>query len=128
MRPGGSAVEQQPRKLRVAGSNPARGSSFCIEIDESWALIDENFFSGLRLNYALIGGVVLPFLPLLLEWAFLLILLIIGVLIILFVAKVLFFFLPAAIVALVVWLITHDKTLTGIAFLLVAAISIAKRK
>ena len=23
---GGSAVEQQPRKLRVAGSNPARGS------------------------------------------------------------------------------------------------------
>ena len=88
----------------------------------------ENFFSHLRLNYALIGGVVLPFLPLLLEWVFLLILLIIGVLIILFIAKVLFFFLPAAVVALIVWLITHDKTLTGITFLLIAAISIAKRK
>jgi len=91
--------------------------------------MDENFFSGLRLTYALIGGVVLPFLPLLLEWAFLLILLIIGVLIIVFIVKVLFFFLPAAIVALVVWLITGgDRLLTGIAFLLIAAISIAKRK
>ncbi len=71
----------------------------------------------------------MPFLPLLLELAVLLILLIIGVLIIVFVAKVLFFFLPAAIVALVVWFITDgNKLLTGIAFLVIAAISIAKRK
>ena len=94
--------------------------------------LNENFFSHLRLNYALIGGVVLPFLPWLLELAVLLILLIIGVFIILFIAKVLFFFLPAVIVALVVWFITYDseynKLLTGIAFLLIAAISIAKRK
>jgi len=80
----------------------------------------------------LIGGVVLPFLPLLLELAVLLILLVIGVLIIVFIAKVLLFFLPAVIVALVVWFITLDspynKLLTGIAFLLIAAISIAKRK
>jgi len=60
------------------------------------------------------------------------ILLIVGLLIIVFIAKVLFFFLPAAIVAIVVWFITYDspynRLLTGIAFLLVAAISIAKRK
>ncbi|MFQ6087112.1 MAG: hypothetical protein ACE5OV_03730 [Candidatus Bathyarchaeia archaeon] len=74
----------------------------------------------------------MPFLPWLLELAVLLILLIIGVLIILFIARVLFFFLPAAIVAIVVWFITLDspynRLLTGIAFLLIAAISIAKRK
>ncbi len=33
--PGGLAVEQQPRKLRVAGSNPARGSPFRIEINKN---------------------------------------------------------------------------------------------
>jgi len=75
---------------------------------------------------------VLPFLPWLLELAVLFILLIIGVLIIVFIAKVLLFFLPAVIVAIVVWFITLDspynKLLTGIAFLLIAAISIAKRK
>ena len=71
----------------------------------------------------------MPFLPWLLELAVLFILLIIGVLIIVFIAKVLFFFLPAAIVAIVVWFITDgNKLLTGIAFLLIAAISIAKRK
>ncbi len=73
----------------------------------------------------------MPLLPIpgLLELAILLILLIVGILIILFIAKVLFFFLPAAIVAIVVWFITDgDKLLTGIAFLIIAAISIAKRK
>jgi len=68
-------------------------------------------------------------LPWLLELAVLFILLIIGILVIVFIAKVLFFFLPAAIVAIVVWFITGgDRLLTGIAFLLVAAISIARRK
>ena len=74
----------------------------------------------------------LPFLPWLIELAVLFVLLIIGVLIIVFIAKVLLFFLPAVIVAIVVWFITLDspynKLLTGIAFLLIAAISIAKRK
>jgi hypothetical protein len=70
----------------------------------------------------------LPFLLGLPELVVLLILLIIGVLIIVFIAKVLLFFLPAAIVALVVWFITYDRLLTGIAFLVIAAISIAKRK
>lgn len=69
-----------------------------------------------------------PFLPLLLELAVLIILLIIGVIIILFIAKVLFFFLPAAIVALVVWFLTRSGLWAGIAFLIIAAISIAKRK
>jgi len=70
----------------------------------------------------------LPFLPLLLELAVLFVLLIIGIVIIVFVAKVLFFFLPAAIIAIVVWFLTGDKMLTGIAFLIIAVISIAKRK
>lgn len=74
----------------------------------------------------------MSFIPLLLEWAILLILLIVGFLVIVFIAKVLLFFLPAAIVALVVWFITigtpYNRLLTGIAFLLVAAVSIAKRK
>ncbi len=90
--------------------------------------MDENLFSHLALNYALIGGVVLPFLPLLLELAVLLILLIIGVIIIVFIAKVLFFFLPAAVVALVVWFLTGSGFWAGIAFLVIAAISISKRK
>lgn len=72
----------------------------------------------------------MPFLPLLwlLELAGLLILLIIGALIILFIAKVLFFFLPAAIVTLVVWFLTRSGFWAGMAFLVIAAISIAKRK
>ena len=70
----------------------------------------------------------MPFLPLLLELAVLFVLLIIGIVIIVFVAKVLFFFLPAAIIAIVVWFLTGDKMLTGIAFLIIAVISIAKRK
>ena len=48
----------------------------------------------------------------------------IGLIILLFIVKVLFFFLPAAIVAIVVWFLTERSTFwAGIAFL-----SIAKRK
>jgi len=72
--------------------------------------------------------VALPFLPWLLELAGLLILLIIGILIIVFIAKVVFFFLPAAIIAIVVWFLTRSGFWAGIAFLVIAAISIAKRK
>lgn len=70
----------------------------------------------------------MPFLPWLLELAGLLILLIIGILIIVFIAKVVFFFLPAAIIAIVVWFLTRSGFWAGIAFLVIAAISIAKRK
>lgn len=57
----------------------------------------------------------------------LLVFLIIGIAIIAFVVKIFFFLLPAAAVALIVWWITNSPTLTGIAFLVVAAISLAKR-
>jgi len=57
----------------------------------------------------------------------LLVFLIIGIAIIAFVVKIFLFLLPAAAVALMVWWITNSPTLTGIAFLVIAAISLAKR-
>lgn len=53
--------------------------------------------------------------------------LIIGFLIIVFVVRLLIFLLPAGVVALVVWWITQEPLLTGIAFLVIAALSLAKR-
>ncbi len=41
--PGGLGVEQQPRKLRVAGSNPARGSPPVIEAIKNRQLSTESF-------------------------------------------------------------------------------------
>ena len=75
----------------------------------------------------------MPVLPLpgfgfLFEVIALIILLVIGIVIIVVVAKVLLFFLPAAIIALVVWLLTESWLWAGIAFLVVAFISVAKRK
>lgn len=52
-------------------------------------------------------------------------LLIIGIIFIIFIAKVLFFILPAGIIALVVWWLTSgNELLAGIAFLFVAIISL----
>ena len=51
----------------------------------------------------------------------------VGLIIIVFVIKAVLFLLPAAIVALIVWFITGSHLLTGLAFLLIAAISIARR-
>jgi len=68
-------------------------------------------------------------LPFLLEIIILLVLLVIGLIVIVVIAKVLLFFLPAAIIALVVWLLTDFSFFwAGVAFLLVAFISILKRK
>ena len=54
--------------------------------------------------------------------------LIIGIIVIIFIAKVIFFVLPAGIIALVVWWITGgNEVLAGTAFIIVAIISIAKR-
>lgn len=52
-------------------------------------------------------------------------LILLGLLIILII-KLLFMLVPAAIVALIVWLLTGSAWLTGIAFLIVAALSILK--
>jgi len=51
-----------------------------------------------------------------------------GLIILLFIVKALFFFLPAAIVAIVVWFLTKSEFWAGIAFLIIAVLSIAKHK
>jgi hypothetical protein len=53
-------------------------------------------------------------------------LVVVGVIVIVLVGAFLFL-LPAIVVAVIVWLITHDNLLTGIAFLAVALISLARR-
>jgi len=70
----------------------------------------------------------IPALPVgLFDIVLLVILLLIGILIIILIADVLLFILPAAIVAFVVWLLTGSLFLAGIAFLIVALLSLAKR-
>lgn len=70
----------------------------------------------------------LPSLPLLFEVIALLILLVIGLIIIVVIAKVLLFFLPAAIIAIVVWFLTESWFWAGVAFLIIAFISLVRRK
>jgi hypothetical protein len=67
-------------------------------------------------------------LPLLFEIAILLFLLIVGLVIIVVIVKVLLFVLPGAIIALVVWLLTGSLFWAGVAFLIVAFISIVRRR
>ena len=68
-------------------------------------------------------------LGLLFEIIALLILLAIGLIIIIVVAKVLIFFLPAAIIAAVVWFLTgYSFFWAGVAFLVVAFLSVLRRK
>ncbi len=62
------------------------------------------------------------------ELILLLILLIIGIVIIIIIAKVLLFFLPAAIIALVVWLLSGSLFWAGVAFLVISFISVVRRK
>ena len=58
----------------------------------------------------------------------LLVLLILGIIIIVVIVKMLFFILPAAIVALIVWAISGgSEVLAGIAFIAIAVLSILKR-
>ena len=63
------------------------------------------------------------------EAALLLILLVIGIIIIIVVAKVFLFFLPAVIIAGVVWFLTGFSLFwAGVAFLIVAFLSLLRRK
>jgi hypothetical protein len=59
--------------------------------------------------------------------AFLILLLVVGLVIIILIAKVLLFILPAAIIALIVWFFTGSVFWAGVAFLVLALISLAKR-
>jgi len=58
----------------------------------------------------------------------LLLLLLIGVIIIIVIAKMLLFFLPAVIIAIVVWFLTGSGFWAGVAFLIIAFISVTRRK
>lgn len=64
--------------------------------------------------------------PIGLIWAMIL-LFIIGSIII-YIVGALVFFIPAGIVAVIVWFLTSNETLTGLAFLLVALSSLTQRK
>jgi hypothetical protein len=64
----------------------------------------------------------------LLGWLVLLALFVIGVTIIVATVKAFFFALPAAVIALVVWLASGSEALVGIAFIAIAVLSILKRR
>lgn len=51
----------------------------------------------------------------------------VAILIIILIIKMIIILLPAALVAGIVWLITGDAFLTGLAFLLVALVALVKR-
>jgi hypothetical protein len=61
-----------------------------------------------------------------LELAGLIALVVLGLVVVLAIGAFLFL-LPALVIAFVVWLITHNELLTGVAFLLVALVSLARR-
>ncbi len=61
------------------------------------------------------------------DLALLILLVIIGIIIIVIIAKIILFILPAAIVALVVWFLFGNIFWAGIAFLVVAFISLLRR-
>jgi hypothetical protein len=48
--------------------------------------------------------------------------------IIIYVVGALIFFIPAGIISVIVWYVTGNETLTGLAFLIVALSSLTKRK
>jgi len=70
----------------------------------------------------------MPFqLPILTDFVLLLLLLIIGIVIIVLIAKIILFILPGAIVAIIVWFLTGSLFWAGVAFLVVAFISLLRR-
>ena len=73
-------------------------------------------------------GLQLPSLGNINDLLLLLVLVIIGIVIIVVIAKIILFILPAGIIALVVWFLTGSIWLAGIAFLVVAFISLLLKK
>jgi hypothetical protein len=64
----------------------------------------------------------------LIDIAVLVLLLIIGLVIIIVLAKIFLFVLPAAIIAIVVWFLTGSIFWAGVAFLVIALISLVMRR
>ena len=81
----------------------------------------------LSMELSCLSGVTLFVLGPLLDIVLLLLFLAIGLAIIILLAKVLLFALPAAIIALVVWFLTGNLLWAGVAFLVVALISLLRR-
>jgi hypothetical protein len=54
-------------------------------------------------------------------------LLVIGFIILIFIVKLVLLFIPAAIIGFIVWFLTGSLWLAGLAFLIIAVISIARR-
>jgi hypothetical protein len=61
------------------------------------------------------------------DFALLILLVVIGIVIIIVLAKILLFILPAGIIALIVWFLTGSFFWAGVAFLVVAFISLLRR-
>jgi membrane-associated HD superfamily phosphohydrolase len=57
----------------------------------------------------------------------LIVMVVIGLVILIFVVKLVLMFIPTAIVAFVVWFLTHSLWWAGIAFLVIAVLSIARK-
>jgi hypothetical protein len=75
-----------------------------------------------------LAAIPLPFnIPPLYDLLLLFLLLIIGIVVIIIIAKVILFILPAGIIALVVWFLTGSFFWAGVAFLIVAFISLIRR-
>jgi hypothetical protein len=54
-------------------------------------------------------------------------LVIVGIMVLIFLIKLVFWLIPAAIVAFIVWFLTSSLWLAGIAFLIIAALSIIRK-
>jgi hypothetical protein len=77
---------------------------------------------------SLLALIPLPFqLDFLTDFALLILLVVIGIVIIIVLAKILLFILPAGIIALIVWFLTGSFFWAGVAFLVVAFISLLRR-
>lgn len=75
----------------------------------------------------MVSGVLsLSFLPFTVDLVLLFLLLVVGLLIIVFIAKVIAFILPGVIVGAVVWFLTGSFSLAGIAFIVIAFLSLLK--
>jgi len=85
----------------------------------SWRISKDRGSAVTMITFAVLGPM--------LDVALLVLLLVVGLVIIILLAKVLWFALPAAIVALVVWYFTGNVLWAGVAFLVIALISLVKR-
>jgi len=93
-----------------------------------WKCLNIDFNEIVLVSFLDLFGLQLPSLGNINDLLVLLLLVIIGIVIIIVIAKIILFILPAGIIALVVWFLTGSIWLAGIAFLIVAFISLLLKK